>query len=106
MFQHLQEAYGCVQKISHFHPVSGVGCACRSLFNCIRSVTRPKNFSDPFAYCAEVGQIDARDALYSGPKMSDALFKDFLVAEKLDVNTDYPDQIKLMTVWRCMDGKV
>lgn len=66
----------------------------------------PKTFSDPFAYCAAVGQIDAPDARYTGPKMSDALFKDYLVAEKLDVNTDYPDQFKQMTIWRCMNGKV
>ena len=66
----------------------------------------PQTFSDPFAYCAAVEQIDAPNARYTGPKMSDALFKDYLVAEKLDVNTAYPDQFKQMTTWRCMDGKV
>jgi len=66
----------------------------------------PKTFSDPFAYCAAVGQIDAPDARYSGPKMSDALFKDYLAAAKLDMNMQYPDQFKQMTIWRCMDHKV
>jgi hypothetical protein len=66
----------------------------------------PKTYSDPFAYCAAVGQIDTPDARYTGPKMDDALFKDYLAAEKLDPNMDYPDQFKEMTIWRCMEGKV
>jgi hypothetical protein len=66
----------------------------------------PKTYSDPFAYCAAVGQIDAPDARYTGPKMSEALFKDYLTAEKLDPSMDYPDQFKQMTIWRCMDSKV
>ncbi len=66
----------------------------------------PKTYSDPFAYCATVGQIDAPDARYTGPKMDEALFKDYLTAAKLDPNMDYPDQFKQMTTWRCMDGKV
>lgn len=70
------------------------------------STETPKTFSDPFAYCAAVGQIDAPDARYTGPKMSDALFKDYLTAAKLDANMEYPDQFKQMTVWRCMDSKV
>ncbi len=68
--------------------------------------TKPETYSDPFAYCAAVGQIDTPDARYMGPKMSDDLFKDYLVAQKLDVNTKYPDQFKQMTIWRCMNGKV
>jgi hypothetical protein len=63
-------------------------------------------FSDPFAYCAAVGQIDAPDARYTGPRMTDAFFKDYLKAAGLDPNTDYPDTFKQMTTWRCMDGKV
>jgi hypothetical protein len=66
----------------------------------------PETFSDPFAYCAMVGQIDTPDARYTGPKMSDALFKDYLTAAKLDANMEYPDQFKQMTVWRCMESKV
>jgi len=63
-------------------------------------------FADPFAYCAAVRQIDAPDARYIGPTMDDALFKDYLVAANLDVNGDYPDTFKKMTIWRCMESKV
>jgi Tol biopolymer transport system component len=70
------------------------------------AVPTPAVFSDPFAYCATVGQIDAPDAHYTGPKMDEALFKDYLAAAKLDVNGDYPDAFKQMTVWRCMANKV
>jgi hypothetical protein len=66
----------------------------------------PKTYSDPFAYCAAVGQIDAPDARYTGPKMDEALFKDYLTAARLDPTMDYPDQFKQMTTWRCMDGRV
>lgn len=63
-------------------------------------------FSDPFAYCAAVGQIDAPDARYIGPAMSDELFREYLQAAGLDANIDYPDAFKQMTVWRCMDHQV
>lgn len=66
----------------------------------------PATFSDPFAYCAAVQQIDAPDARYTGPRMSDALFRDYLNAAKLDVNGDYPEAFRQMTLWRCMDGRV
>jgi hypothetical protein len=69
-------------------------------------VQAQQTYSDPFAYCAAVGQIDAPDVRYSGPKMSDALFKDYLTAAKLDVNGDYPETFKQMTIWRCMNSKV
>ncbi len=68
--------------------------------------TKSETYSDPFAYCAAVGQIDAPDARYTGPKMSDTLFKNYLVAAKLDVNGNYPDAFKNHTVWRCMNSKV
>lgn len=84
-----------------------VALAALSLISCsAMSGGAPKTFSDPFAYCAAVGQINAPDARYTGPKMSDALFKDYLTAAKLDVNMQYPDQFKQMTIWRCMDHKV
>ena len=66
----------------------------------------PATFSDPFAYCAAVGQIDAPDSRYSGPKMSDALFNDYLAANGLALNSDYPEAFKHMTIWRCMDKQV
>lgn len=64
------------------------------------------SYTDPYAYCAAVGQIDAPDARYTGPTMSDNLFKDYLIAAGLDPSTDYPDSFKQMTIWRCMDSQV
>ena len=68
--------------------------------------TSQETFTDPYAYCAGVGQIDAPDARYTGPELTDALFKDYLIAAGLDANGDYPDAFKKMTVWRCMDKNV
>lgn len=76
------------------------------IFTIALSACSQQSYDDPYAYCAAVGQIDAPDAHYTGPKMSDALFKDYLRAAKLDENGDYPDTFKQMTTWRCMEGKV
>jgi hypothetical protein len=70
------------------------------------AIPTQETFSDPFAYCATVGQIDAPDARYTGPQMSDALFKDYLKAAGLDPATNYPPEFRKMTIWRCMDKKV
>lgn len=77
--------------------------ACSTASN---EASAPKAFSDPFAYCAAVGQIDAPDARYTGPKMSGEFFKNYLNASNLDPAADYPDAFKQMTIWRCMDSKV
>jgi hypothetical protein len=69
-------------------------------------VPTQETYSDPFAYCAAIGQVDAPDAIYTGPQMPDELFKDYLRAAGLDPNTAYPDVFKQMTIWRCMDHKV
>lgn len=69
-------------------------------------VAAQETFSDPFAYCAAVGQIDTPDMRYTGEQMSDVLFKDYLKAAGLDPSLDYPDTFKKMTIWRCMDSKV
>jgi hypothetical protein len=63
-------------------------------------------YSDPFEYCATVGQIDAPDARYTGPMLSDALFNGYLKASGLDPALNYPATFKQMTSWRCMDGRV
>jgi hypothetical protein len=65
-----------------------------------------ETFSDPFASCAAVGQVDAPDASYTGKLMTDAFFKDYLKAAGLDPNMEYPDAFKKMTIWRCVDNKV
>jgi hypothetical protein len=69
-------------------------------------VPNQETFSDPFTYCAAVGQVDAPDAHYIGKMMTDAFFKDYLKAAGLDPNMDYPEAFKKMTIWRCMDNKV
>ncbi len=66
----------------------------------------PETFSDPFAYCTAVGQIDTPDARYTGQQMSDDLFEVYLIAAGLDPNDDYPDTFRQMTIWRCMDHEV
>jgi hypothetical protein len=66
----------------------------------------PASFADPFVYCAAVGTIDQPDALYTGPQLSDTLFKGYLQAAGLDVNGEFPDAFKKMTLWRCMDKQV
>jgi len=65
-----------------------------------------ESFSDPFAYCDAVGQIDAPDARYTGPRMSDALYNDYLQAAGLDASNNDPETFKQMTVWRCMNHQV
>lgn len=62
-------------------------------------------FSDPFAYCATVGTIDAPDALYVGPPVPDMLIEGMKKAGV--VSDEIPnDMIVGGTVWRCMDGEV
>jgi hypothetical protein len=62
-------------------------------------------FTDPFAYCRAVGDIDAPDARYTGPKMPAA------IAEGLKKAFDAPGMARMEpfeenSVWRCMNGKV
>ncbi len=62
-------------------------------------------FSDPFAYCAAVGTIDAPDARYTGPRVPG------MVAQGLKNAFGAPADAPLepflrATVWRCMDGQV
>ena len=63
-------------------------------------------FADPVAYCQGVGNVDAPDARYTGPKvpgwMIPALYsKDELKAQKA-AKVDPARAV----VWRCMGGKV
>jgi len=62
-------------------------------------------FSDPFAYCAAVGTVDAPDERYVGPAVPDAIVK--ALREELGIAEEAPKEwIVKGTVWRCMDGKV
>jgi Tol biopolymer transport system component len=65
-----------------------------------------QSYSDPFTYCDSVGQIDTPDARYAGPRMSDELFKDYIVSAGLDASSNYPETFKQMTIWRCMNHQV
>lgn len=66
----------------------------------------PQSFSDPFAYCAAVVNIDKADARYTGPKINDQIIKGYLKAAGINFTGEYPDSFKQMTIWRCMDKKV
>jgi hypothetical protein len=62
-------------------------------------------FSDPFAYCAAVGTVDAPDTRYAGPEVPEAIVLG--LRQALDTPDDAPmDWFVAGTVWRCMDGGV
>ncbi len=62
-------------------------------------------FTDPFAYCAAIGTIDAPDDRYIGPAVPDAIVK--ALKKKLNMPKDVPTEwVAKGTVWRCMGGKV
>jgi hypothetical protein len=65
-----------------------------------------QTFSDPFAYCAVVGTIDAPDARYTGPQVPDEIITGFKKAAGLEASTEPLDMFKKTTIWRCMDSKV
>jgi len=61
--------------------------------------------ADPFAYCAEVGTMDAPDTRYTGPQVPEVIVKG--LREVLQTPDDAPmDWFVAGTVWRCMDGNV
>lgn len=65
-----------------------------------------QSFTDPFAYCAAVGTIDAPDARYSGPQVPDEVINGYKKAAGLEASSEPLDVLKKTTIWRCMDGKV
>ena len=60
--------------------------------------------SDPFAYCAAVGTIDAPDARYTGPQMPDSIVQGMI--QQGIVSADAPPEFQKSAVWRCMNGQV
>jgi hypothetical protein len=67
--------------------------------------TPPAEFTDPFAYCASVGTVDAPDQRYSGPKMPESVAKGLQKAS--GASADAPlDLFISNSYWRCLDGKV
>ena len=69
-----------------------------------RATQPPASYSDPFAYCAAVGTVDAPDARYSGYKMPAAILQGMI--QHGVVSADAPAAFQKNAVWRCMDGQV
>src|SRR5574341_18773 len=64
-----------------------------------------KTYTDPFAYCKTVVNIDSPDSRYVGPKVPE------VIARGLQKAFEAPEGAPLDvfirgTYWRCMDGKV
>jgi len=64
----------------------------------------PATFTDPFAYCAVIGTVDAPDERYAGPKFPDAIVNGLQKALNL-AGTPAPPLTE-NSFWRCMAGKV
>ncbi len=64
----------------------------------------PATYTDPFAYCAAVGNMDAPDARYSGAQVPEVLARGL---QKALNAPDTPLEVLINgSFWRCMDGKV
>jgi hypothetical protein len=61
-------------------------------------------YSDPFAYCAGVGTVDAPDARYNGAEMPDSIVQG-LIRQGV-VSDEAPPEFQQAAVWRCMNGRV
>ena len=74
------------------------------------AVAAPKltaeTYTDPFAYCAAVGTVDAPDARYTGTAVPDAIISGYKNAAGLTDSSELLDVFKETTIWRCMDGVV
>ncbi len=69
------------------------------------AATGQAQFTDPFAYCAAVGVVDAPDARYTGPEAPEAVVNG--LREVLGTPDDAPmEPFVAGTFWRCMDGRV
>jgi hypothetical protein len=62
-------------------------------------------FTDPFAYCAAVGTVDAPDSRYTGPKVPEAVARGLKTAFGAPANAPLESFLR-NTYWRCMDGRV
>jgi hypothetical protein len=65
----------------------------------------PDRFTDPFAYCAAVGTIDAPDARWAGPAVPRSIAAGLAAAfgQRADAAVA---PFERGTTWRCMDGAV
>ena len=71
---------------------------------CTSAASGQSTYSDPFAYCAAVGTVDAPDAQYVGVAMPDAIVQGMV--QQGIVTADAPADFQKNAVWRCMDGRV
>jgi putative hemolysin len=72
---------------------------------CDRNVAAgQESYSEPFAYCAAVGTIDAPDARYTGEPVPAGVVLG-LIRQGV-VTADAPVDFQNHAVWRCMDGSV
>ena len=67
--------------------------------------TEQASYSDPFAYCAAVGTIDAPNGRYDGPPVPDAIIQSLIQQGVVSADAP-PEYLAQTTVWRCMDGQV
>src|SRR5262249_1040186 len=64
-----------------------------------------RTYSDPFAYCAAVGNVDAPDARYTGPPLPPSIVQGLRRA--FGAPASAPNEAFTHgTFWRCMDGSV
>jgi len=68
-------------------------------------VSAVTNFTDAFAYCSTVGNMDAPDARYTGPKMPDTVLNGLIAAAKISPSMP-KDVLMNGSFWRCMNNKV
>lgn len=62
-------------------------------------------YTDPFAYCASVQNVDAPDARFTGAKAPDVIVKGLATILKIPATMPLDQQARSL-VWRCMAGKV
>jgi hypothetical protein len=66
--------------------------------------TEKGQFTDPFAYCAAVGTVDAPDQRYTGPEVPEEIVQ--ALRKAVEIPDDAPPWGTAGTFWRCMDGNV
>ena len=70
-----------------------------------RSRAQGTTYTDPFAYCAAVGTVDAPDARYVGPPVPDAIARGLRAVTGAAPDTPL-DRFANGSFWRCMEGQV
>ncbi|HYF94913.1 MAG TPA: hypothetical protein VD969_22085 [Symbiobacteriaceae bacterium] len=65
----------------------------------------PQTYTDPFAYCAAVGNVDAPDARWAGERVPLVIARGLQKAFRIPGDT-VPDHFIRGTHWRCMGGEV